>query len=290
MKYIYTLLLAFTAMISASAADKTVELRAYKYMTRWGYSAGTNDWYCAVQDVDKKYVFYFDVCTEVLPGTYTLDDLDPTFSTCSRYIHGAEHFTYTSAQLTITQNEDGFYCLDALVTTTPVDVDSTPDETIHLVVAPGEEEVITVANARIEESKLFLEDNDWFVSLTDQKYRVVLDLINPDIPGVFAGTYTLEDCIQEQTYFLDKNLDDIHYFTDIRVETTGEDPAEPTSSINGVGRLDNGVRVLFSHGLLSGIDNVVVPTMRLEGKTFEQNRLIIHHQGKAYNAFGQQMK
>lgn len=231
-----------TGMVKAakkapSAKAGVVELEFTEYAVDWEYYPSDGDWYCSVGDAND-YLVKFDIVTfnSASPvGTYTTEDFD--FNYAWGYHEGMQ-ILYTEASCTVAEGENG-YTIDATIVTDE-------GETLHVTVnpAPHEAQTINIEGAEMTMANFYTYDMDWWVAFVDAEgmARVYLDLVNPENPGDFAGTYTIDDVLANYTYV---QLAGTNYpFKELNVVTTGDDPTV-SCEITGSGVLTNGDVVNF---------------------------------------------
>ena len=221
----------------AKAEGDVVEIEATEYAVEWEYYAESADWYCAVNTGE--YLIRLDAYSdndESPVGVYGPDDFDYNYTWGS---HNGIQTLYESVNATVTEGAMG-YDLDATIVTDE-------GETLHVVVKPQPHEAqeIVIENGVLTSAAYYAYDEDWWVKFTDVEgiVSVALDLINPVEPGVFAGSYTEDDILDNYTYV---TLNGKNYgFETLNVTTTGEDPAV-ACTIEGEGELVNGDHITFS--------------------------------------------
>lgn len=237
---------ATTGMVKAAqkapaAKAGVVELEATEYAVEWEYYPESYDWYCAVRATSAagdSYLIRLDALSSNSSspvGVYGEDDFDYDYTWGTK---NDVQTLYTSASAVVTEGE-GNYDVDATIATED-------GETLHLVVkaAPHEAQTINIEGAEMTMASFYSYDMDWWVAFVDAEgmAKVYLDLVNPENPGEFAGTYTIDDILANYTYV---QLAGTNYpFKELNVVTTGDDPSV-SCEITGSGVLTNGDVVNF---------------------------------------------
>lgn len=225
--------------LKAANSDETIEMYIDNYNTDWVYYDYSGDWYCTfmTEANGSMYDFHLDIYTNKLPGHYTLADLDDFYTWCRK---DEVEFHFSEADITITEStkSEGKYVIDATVRTTL-------DETLHIVVdpaAPSHEDIIVEGDEMVSCNYYA---PDWNISFEQyNRYRVVLDMQNPEDPENIEGTYTADDCRLGLCSLYDVQTGIERQFDDLQFTVVGDDP-QGDLEITGSGVLTDGIKVNF---------------------------------------------
>lgn len=227
----------------AKAATQDVDwmnLVASKYEY---YDSDGDWWFCAAAPDGSLYMYIDRVSAkEDQFGTYT-EGFDYDYTYIADYSTGVEKDKeITVNTFTISIDEEGAIHASGTI----VYEGETIDFAATSAAVEKHESSTIYVNATTVKLSYYDEDSDWYIQMSNDDYKVNLDIISED--GTFDGTYTLDDMLKSYTIFKDLNENETYGFEKLTATLKSFEGYEPSEacSIEGTGITSTGDTIVFT--------------------------------------------